>query len=134
MSVNLVVRESRIGLGAFAKIPFGPLELIVDWSTHPLFQKPPRIPPNWRFKTITPGVLSGPIGPEEHPDAYINHSCEPNAEIIFDRPKIHLIARRKISEGEEVTFDYSTLYKSIYLKCNCGTPSCRKIIRGAGQL
>ena len=132
--MKLVVRESRIGLGAFAKTLLLPGELIVDWSNHPLFQKPPRIPPTWRFKTFALGVISGPLGPEEHPDAYINHSCEPNAEIIFERPKIQLVARTKIAEGDEVTFDYATLYKALYLKCLCGTPSCRTIIRGAGQL
>jgi SET domain-containing protein len=129
--MNLVVRPSRIGLGAFAKIPLEPGELIVDWSNHPLFQKPPRIPRDWRFKTIAPGVISGPLGPEEHPDAYINHSCEPNAEIIFARPKIQLVAGREILEGEEVTFDYSLIYgKAFAMKCDCGTPSCRKLIRG----
>lgn len=131
MSVNLVVKESQIGLGAFAKIPLEPGELIVDWSSHPLFQKRPIIPPDWRFKRIAPGMMSGPIGPERYPDAYINHSCEPNAEIVFGDPQIHLVARKRISAGEEVTFDYATLYKAPFaMKCLCGAAVCRGTIRG----
>lgn len=130
--MNLVVRPAKIGLGAFAIVPFRLGDLIWDWSNHPLFEKPPRILPEYRFQEISPGILTGPLGPDKYPDAYLNHSCEPNAEILFKRPTIHLVARRAIFEGEEVTFDYATLYeRSWSMRCSCGTQSCRRIIRGS---
>lgn len=129
--MNLIVKESRIGLGAFLTVPISQGGIIVDWSSHPLFERPPRILPEWRFNQISPGVFTGPIGPEEYPDAYINHSCEPNARILFHRPKIHLISLRDLVAGEEVTFDYATLYEPPFLmKCLCGAKTCRGIIRG----
>lgn len=129
--MNLVAKPAKIGLGAFATAPFRPGDLIWDWSNHPLFEKPPRILPEHRFQEVAPGVLTGPLGPEKYPDTYINHSCEPNAEILFRRPTVHLVALKAISEGEEVTFDYATLYeRSWRMQCTCGTISCRQVIRG----
>ena len=129
--MDLVVRESRIGLGAFTTAPFKAGEIIVDWSEHPLFVDPPRIPKDWRFVQVAPGVFNGPLGPE-HPDAYINHSCEPNSEIRRARPQVLLVALRDIAAGEEITFDYATLYRKPWtMRCSCGTSSCRQVISGS---
>jgi hypothetical protein len=58
---------------------------------------------------------------------YFNHSCEPNAGICGIS---ELFALRDISEGEEITFDYSmTVSPSIVswsMKCKCGSNKCRK--------
>lgn len=125
--MNLKVKESRIGLGAFLLEPVKRGGVIVDWSDHPLFADPPRIPPSWRFVEISPGILVGPVGPEKYPDAYINHSCAPNSKIV--RP--HLIALQDIAADEEITFDYATLYTETWLmKCRCGTEDCRGTIFG----
>lgn len=129
--MNLTVKEGLVGLGAFVRSPFRKGEIIVDWSGHPLFADPPRLPPEYRFRETAPGVYVGPIGPEEHPDAYINHSCAPNAAIRFDRPKVHLVALRDIAAGEEVTFDYATLYVRPWsMECRCGAAVCRGTILG----
>ena len=133
--MNLIVPEARNGLGAFLTAPAKKDDIIVDWSNHPLFQQPPRIPKGWKFAFVPPGMLRGPLGPEEHPDAYINHSCEPNAELILARPRIHLIAKRPIDPGEEVTFDYATLYSRAWsMKCECRSTNCRGLIRGMNQV
>lgn len=60
------------------------------------------------------------------PVARINHSCEPNAGIVRN---VFLVAMRDIAEGEEITFDYSTTTVDNWsMECECGSPSCRKII------
>lgn len=129
--MHLVVRKSATGLGAFATVPFKSGDIIIDWSQHPLFAEPPQIPHDWRFVQVAPGVFNGPVGPEEHPDAYINHSCEPNSEIRRARPQVLLVALRDIAYDEEITFDYATLYRKPWsMRCSCGTRSCRKVISG----
>jgi len=72
------------------------------------------------------------IGPNqyldtEQPGMFVNHSCEPNAGIRAD---IYLVALRDIQPGEEITFDYSTSMseKLETMACQCGCPSCRRII------
>jgi D-alanine-D-alanine ligase len=59
----------------------------------------------------------------------INHSCDPNAWLRG----LDLVARRKISAGEEITVDYATFYNERMedFVCHCGASGCRKIIRGA---
>lgn len=64
---------------------------------------------------------------------YINHSCEPNCEIlvwtVVDRLRVGFFAIKEIPKGTELTFDYR--WKPSLrppTKCMCGTPSCRGYI------
>ena len=58
----------------------------------------------------------------------INHSCDPNTTF----QGLNIYALRDIAIGEELTFDYSTMYNENMLEfqCQCQSPKCRKIIRG----
>lgn len=58
---------------------------------------------------------------------YINHCCEPNCG-LKDRK---VVAMRTIEVNEEITIDYSITEADPYwrMKCKCGKPRCRKIIR-----
>jgi len=127
---RLEVKPSQIGLGAFITSGVKRGEIVVDWSKHPLFENPPRIRDEDQWIQIGPGVYTGPIG-SKHPDAYINHSCQPNCSVRIERPAIYLVALRDIDKGEEVTFDYAEIYDpSWQMACRCETPVCRGIIRG----
>jgi hypothetical protein len=129
-ATSLFVKNGLIGLGAFLREAVRAVELLVDWSAHPLFCDPPRIPKDWKFIQIAPGVFSGPQDPEGHPDAFINHSCSPNAELRL-LGGFYLYSLKEIAAGEEVTFDYATLYPPAWsMKCRCGSPACRGMIRG----
>ena len=61
------------------------------------------------------------------PEAFVNHSCEPNTFV-----KNHAdVALRDIRKGEEITTDYSINGVDDWtMECHCGKPSCRKIIVG----
>jgi hypothetical protein len=65
----------------------------------------------------------------EGPGWFMNHSCEPNC-VIMGRTRI--VALRRIEQGEEVTFDYSTNvgWDGFSMECSCGSlNSCRKVVR-----
>jgi len=60
---------------------------------------------------------------------FINHSCNPNCtcKMIEDESKkkhIMIIAKRDISPGEEITYDYQFAVESEKLACLCGAPNC----------
>jgi uncharacterized protein len=57
---------------------------------------------------------------------YINHSCDPNCESSEVRGRIWIKAIRRISAGEELTYDYC-LYDGgeDEALCNCGASKCR---------
>lgn len=68
----------------------------------------------------------------ENPSAiwFMNHSCDPN---VGSLPDFHrTIAMRDIAAGEEVTYDYATTDAGEWdLECACGSPQCRKTVRGS---
>lgn len=73
-------------------------------------------------------------------DSFMNHSCNPNTEIIYtDRTHYKMIAVKNILPGEELTCDYEYLdnnsdqfackyvITSVF-ECDCGSSKCRKVI------
>jgi SET domain-containing protein len=55
----------------------------------------------------------------------INHSCEPNCEILWDDGRIWIVARRDVRTGEEITFNYSyDLENYRQYPCHCGSLNC----------
>ncbi|KAK6183545.1 hypothetical protein SNE40_011007 [Patella caerulea] len=66
------------------------------------------------------------------PARYINHSCAPNcvAEVVpFEKDsKIIIITNRRLSKGEELTYDYKFDFEDDQHKipCSCGAGCCRK--------
>ncbi len=65
-------------------------------------------------------VLSWDLG------RYVNHSCDPASLGVGDELEI---AVRDIHPGEEITDDYGALNLATNMRCRCGAPNCRGIIR-----
>ncbi|KAL8655512.1 MAG: hypothetical protein Q9210_000818 [Variospora velana] len=66
---------------------------------------------------------------------FINHSCEPNCEMIkmtvSGKPRMALFAGENgIMTGEELTYDYNFNPYSVksVQQCRCGVPSCRGVL------
>lgn len=70
---------------------------------------------------------------------FVNHSCEPNCEMqkwsVNGLSRMALFAKRNISAGEELTYDYnfSLFNPSEGQPCRCNTPNCRGVIGGKSQ-
>lgn len=64
---------------------------------------------------------------------YLNHSCDPNCGIRGER---EIITLRRITSGEELTFDYSTNvgWEGFAMDCRCGAKDCRGTIRSYWNL
>jgi uncharacterized protein len=64
------------------------------------------------------------------PYRYLNHSCDPNAEICYDvddgsaAPKLWIQSLRPIAAGEEITIDYQWPVE-MAVPCRCESPRCR---------
>jgi hypothetical protein len=60
------------------------------------------------------------------PDRHINHSCDPNAYLVYEQNYCHLVARRTIFAGDEITCDYNiNITGGTAWPCHCGAPRCR---------
>lgn len=57
---------------------------------------------------------------------YVNHSCRPNAEADLEGGKLILRARKRIKEGEEITYDYGKEYFDLFIaRIGCKCAKCR---------
>ena len=78
-------------------------------------------------------VLDAAVGGNDA--RFINHSCEPNCEIVVARGRVFIDALRDIAPGEELCYDYAytreegddAVAETRY-PCRCGAPSCRRTI------
>lgn len=79
--------------------------------------------------------------PEAAYENYLNHSCDPNCDILFEEGplRVYLVANRTISAGEELAFDYDTteydlIEQGCAFECHCGAVRCRRTIKGFRHL
>ncbi len=57
---------------------------------------------------------------------YINHSCDPNCEVIIINNRLWISSIKKIKKDQELTYNYGYEYDSDYKghKCRCGSLNC----------
>jgi hypothetical protein len=74
------------------------------------------------------------------PFRYLNHSCEPNCELIIwvdedsaETLRLALHAVTAIQSGEELTIDYGWCADAA-VPCQCGCPACRGWIVAPDEL
>jgi SET domain-containing protein len=56
---------------------------------------------------------------------YINHSCEPNADVVIYDGMMIVFALQEILPGEEITVDYLNSFADDRTECQCSAASCR---------
>jgi SET domain-containing protein len=68
---------------------------------------------------------------------WINHSCEPNCEVVIENARLYIEAIRDIAPGEELAYDYNFILPERHtpalkkrFPCRCGTESCRGTMLG----
>jgi hypothetical protein len=61
-----------------------------------------------------------------YPDRHVNHSCDPNAYVLYEGESCYLVARRDIAAGAEITCDYNVnITGGTAWACHCGAARCR---------
>lgn len=81
-------------------------------------------------RSIDPGKVHKPKTNRvtKHISGFINHSCEPNCEIIFDEDEkmLKIVAIEPIGVDEEITIYYSdTWFERRGIYCQCGKAKCK---------
>jgi hypothetical protein len=129
--VDVVVAESKIhGLGVFATRAFveGEIILPIDDSRivddkHPL--RPELGEQSYHCDYLAGGKVVLMRSPERH----INSCCDPNTYVKTINGIRHVVARRPIKSGEEITCDYIIdCHGGIVWQCSCGSSRCRGTI------
>lgn len=134
---RLYVSDSAInGQGIFCSADIAAGECLMIWGGVPV-RKSTFDEKVYRFQTIVPiseeEYLALPVTDQsESIDEYLNHSCDPNAWLADE---VHVVARRDIRSGEEITVDAATWDDGTIKEyaaggvCTCGSPQCRRILR-----
>lgn len=126
---GLSVRKSALsGLGCFATVRFSKNTPIAEYSgeriTHAEAMARMAGANGKHISQLdTDHYIDGSVGGNE--TQYINHSCEPNADVMLIDGIMMVFAVREISPGEEITVDYLNSFDHDRTRCRCLTSSCR---------
>ena len=132
---NVEVKATHVGRGVFARVAFGAEEVIdevvgqiIDGDEHS----------SDYCIDLGPSVTLEPAAPFR----YLNHSCEPNCELVLWKyrrvekrryNRLWIQALRPIAAGEQLTIDYSWP-ASEAIPCVCGSSNCRGWIVAPDEL
>jgi hypothetical protein len=126
------VRSSSIeGLGLFALRSYRPGQLIrtINVVREVTVQTPLR--PDRGERKDHCDYPDGKVVLIGFPDRHLNHRCDPSAWVRYDGAGCHIVARRDIRTGEEITCDYSiNLTGGDVWPCHCGAARCRGQVAG----
>ncbi|PIS42917.1 MAG: hypothetical protein COT24_01035 [Candidatus Kerfeldbacteria bacterium CG08_land_8_20_14_0_20_40_16] len=122
---NIIVKKSKINQrGVFANRDFKKGEVVLKWKPKKILTKKEASALPEEEKHYVSNYQLNEFILQSPPERYVNHSCEPNTEVINGCD----IALREIKKGEEITSDYGKDNVFIHFKCNCGSKNCRKFI------
>jgi uncharacterized protein len=114
--------RSSAGLGLFATKDFKKGERIIEYVGKKV--KPDSVDNRYIFAVNKKWDIDG--SPRFNTARYANHSCMPNAEAVNEDDHIFIEAIKKITAGEEITYDYGEEhFQKIIIKKNGGC-SCLK--------
>lgn len=125
---DVTVAPSEIhGRGVFAARDFtaGETVLVIDDSRvvdedHPLHPK------RGEYEHHCDYLAGGQVVLMHPPERHINSSCDSNTYVRTIKDQRHVVARRAIAAGEEITYDYIiNCHGGAVWQCECGSPRCR---------
>ncbi len=117
------VKRSSAGLGLFANAPFKKDDHIIEYTGERIsHDEANRRGGLYLFILNDETVIDGKK--HENTARYINHSCKPNAEAVYDEDdnKVYIVAKKKITPGDEITYNYGKEYWNEYIQkkgCKC---------------
>ena len=142
MNPDIVVRRSRIqGRGVFARRDIASGTRVVEYtgariSHDEADDRYPDDAANGKHHTFLFAVddrlvIDATTGGNE--SRFINHSCDPNCEVVITRRRVFIDALRDIAKGDEILYDYWYMTDESYTledlrkiyPCRCGAPKCR---------
>ena len=66
---------------------------------------------------------------------FLNHSCDPNCDVVIDDKRLWIETIRDVEPGEELVYDYAFVLEERHTPaakkrypCFCGAANCRKTI------
>ena len=130
LMIGLSVKKSRLqGFGCFATVHIPKNCAIAEYAgeriTRTEAMRRMRRPGVKRISELDADLyVDGSVGGND--TQYINHSCEPNADVLVIDGFMILYALHEILPGEEITVDYLNSFAEDQSVCQCHAASCRQ--------
>lgn len=118
---RLRVRRSRAGLGLFSESEIPKGACIIEYTGRVISKEEEyESRSKYLFEVNSRMTIDGK--PKWNTAGYINHSCRPNAEPEIRNRRVFIMAKRAISPGEEIAYDYGKEYFDEHIRprgCRC---------------
>ena len=119
------------GFGCFASIQFAKHSQIAEYAgerfSHEKAMTRMREPEGSRISELDGACyIDGSVNGNQ--TQYINHSCDPNADVLVIAGRLIVLALQTIVPGEEITVDYLNSFEQDQTVCQCRAASCRQRI------
>jgi uncharacterized protein len=130
LTIELSVKKSRLhGFGCFATVHIPKNCAIGEYAgqriTRTEAMRRMRRPGVKRISELDADLyIDGSVAGND--TKYINHSCEPNADVFIIDGLMIIFALQEIVPGEEITVDYLNSFEEDRTVCKCRTASCRR--------
>lgn len=128
---DVIVARSKIhGLGVFAGRDFTQGEIILPIDDSRIVDdEHPLRPESGEHSHHCDYLADGKTVLMRSPERHINSCCDPNTYVKTIDGVRHVVARKPIKSGEELTCDYIVdCHGGIVWQCSCGSPRCRATI------
>jgi SET domain-containing protein len=125
------VKRSSAGLGLFAGEAIEKGQLIIEYTGERISEdEANRRGGRYLFQVTDELVIDGTD--RKNTARYINHACKPNSEAEHDEDddRIYIRAKKRIKEGEEITYHYGKEYFNDIIGkegCRCATCMAKKM-------
>jgi SET domain-containing protein len=125
--IALRTARSRTGKGLYAEEPIFKGTCIIEYIGRPATAAQQKANTGkYLFWTSDTSMIDGNI--PQNTARYINHSCRPNCEIDQKGIRIFVFAKRDITKGEELSYDYGPEYFDLYFSDNrCLCSHCKPV-------
>lgn len=127
----VIVAESKIhGLGVFAVRDFAAGEIMIPIDDSRIVDaEHPLRPELGEYGYHCDYLAGGKTVLMRFPERHINSCCNPNSYVKTIDGQRHVVARRRIKSGEEITYDYIIdCHGGEVWQCSCGDARCRGTI------
>jgi SET domain-containing protein len=127
------VRKTAVGRGLFALSSFSAETFLGEVMGE--------VRPNDHYSDYCIDMAGKALLEPDRPFRFLNHSCEPNCELIqwkvqrvngLRLPRLWLKTLRDIAVGEELTIDYAWSADQA-IECMCGSAKCRGFVVAATE-
>lgn len=119
------VKRTNAGLGLFSTKSYKKGDRVIEYTGERITdQEADRRANRYLFEINSKWTIDG-TG-RENIARYVNHSCRPNCEAeVNERTKrIFIFAKKRINQGDELTYDYGKAHWNEYIKpkgCKCSS-------------